>query len=135
MAAEIIIAGVSGLLQALEVWMTARDRHGARAAFKSEYSRITADSLLQAQARTLESLVPGPVLESLKDRVERCWERYQEVLDDEEGYLPGEVDSATSAVKRCVCRELRRIKDINGSIPPGKLSEYWSAYCVGANVA
>ena len=129
MAAEIIIAGVTGLLQAIELWVTVRDRHAANAAFKRAYPEIATNRSLQQEARNLESLVPERVLEAMKDKVERCWTRYQEVLDDDDGYLPGEVDSATNAVKQCICRELRRIRELNGDLPPGKLLLWWNKYC------
>lgn len=43
-----------------------------------------------------------------------CWTGYRQVLGG--NYLPTEVDAATDAVQRCVCRELNRIKQLNGNI-------------------
>jgi len=127
MAAEIIIAGISATMEAIELWLSVRDRLRARRVFVDSYQRITPSQRLEA--RQLESLVPPDVLDSMKERVERCWERYSKVLKDEQGYLPDEVDSATQAVQRCICRELQRLLELNREIPPGTLKRWWDAYC------
>ncbi|HTY11507.1 MAG TPA: hypothetical protein VMF88_10585 [Bacteroidota bacterium] len=130
MAAEIIIAGISATMQAVDLWATLRDRKKANNAFKETYPKINSDRQLQLEATQLENLVPVDVLNNMQVRVERCWTSYNDVLVDEDGYLPNEVDSATVAVKKCICRELRRIRDLNGSIPPGILSKWWDKYCM-----
>lgn len=129
MAAEIIIAGISATIQAIDFWLTHRDKFGASRTFESAYPRINTDPSLKAEARALESLVPPEVLDTMQRRVERCWSRYNEVLKDG-GFLPQEVDEATEAVKRCICRELERIRSLNGSIPSGTLSRWWEQYCI-----
>ena len=49
------------------------------------------------------------------------------VLKDND-YLPGEIDDATEALKKCVCRELHRLQEVNGNIPHGILRNYWNQY-------
>lgn len=129
MAAEIIIAGISATLQAVDLWLSERDRKQARRAFANAYPRINVDPRLKAEARQLEGLVPAHVLENMQKRVERCWKIYNEILEDEDGYLPQEIDDATIAVRKCICRELRRLYDLNGRIPPGTLANWWRQYC------
>jgi type I restriction enzyme, R subunit len=129
MAAEIIIAGISATLQAVDLWLSERDRRRAHRAFEAAYPRINTDLRLKAEARQLEALVPARVLENMQKRVERCWKSYNDILEDEDGYLPKEVDDATVAVRKCICRELRRLYDLNGRIPPGTLAIWWEQYC------
>jgi hypothetical protein len=129
MAAEIIIAGISATLQAVGLWLTVRDRRRARRAFASAYPRINSDPRLKAEARQLENLVPAPVLENMQKGVERCWKSYNDILEDEDGYLPKEIDDATVAVRKCICRELQRLYALNGRIPAGTLSNWWEQYC------
>ena len=84
---------------------------------------------IRLEAEKLATLLPRDVLGILVQRVNRCWEQYHDVLRSDEEYLPDEVDKATTAVKRCICRELQRIYDLNGSIPSGIHSDWWKAYC------
>jgi hypothetical protein len=127
MAAELIISGLSAALQAIQTWYQIRDSREAARVFDTEY-RLQLDSpAMKTAARRLENLVPDAILETMKQRVQSCWTRYQEVLTG--GFLPGEIDEATQSLKLCVCRELRRIRELNGSLPAGILSEWWDAYC------
>lgn len=129
MAAEIIIAGVSAAIEAVDFWLTHKDKIGAFLAGERAYPKINTDSRLKNEARRLESIVPADVLEVMAERVQRCWDRYKEILKDEGGYLPQEVDAATKALQRCICRELGRIHELNGAIPPGVLTTWWLKYC------
>jgi hypothetical protein len=89
-------------------------------------SRI--DGKLETEAVNLNILIPHEILQRFEDRVSKCWERYNEVLASPGGYLPSEVDDASEALIACICRELRRLKLINGDIPEGKLLDYWNQY-------
>jgi type I restriction enzyme R subunit len=124
--ASLIVAIMSATMQAIDFWRTTKDRSKARKAInevkslrKSPSTKIESDRLLL--------LVPNELLNSFSSRVERCFNKYKEVLDDEK-YLPGEIDEATEAVKACVCRELRRLYSVTGGIPEGILSDYWNNY-------
>jgi type I restriction enzyme, R subunit len=130
--AELAIAAVTAALQAVETWNNFRDRRRARAAHEDAYQRALSDPQTREEALQVTSAVPEDVVQMLKDRVDECWDRYREVLDNEE-YLPQEIDDATKAIKRCVCRELRRLQSLAGELPPGKLSESWERFsCASA---
>lgn len=126
-APTLIISGISAVLQAIDTWVNYRDSNLAAREFENRIQSAPHDAAIQSEAAALESLVPAPVLATMTSRAERCWSRYHEVLNGE--YLPSEVDDATQAVKACICRELSRIRDLNGTIPPGELSKWWAAYC------
>lgn len=67
------------------------------------------------------------MLDTFSSRVKRCFDKYAMVLKDND-YLPGEIDDATEALKKCVCRELHRLQEVNGNIPHGILRNYWNQY-------
>lgn len=133
MSAELIVSGISATLEAVQTWLQLRDRKKAAAAFSRASTQSKA---FEHNVEQLVSLVPPDVLELMDKRVRRCWVRYSEVLVDEDSFLPPEVDDATDAVKRCVCRELQRIRSLNGEVlPPGILSDWWAAYCAGSKAS
>jgi hypothetical protein len=128
MAAEIIIASIHAALGAVHVWLAEQDRQKALREGQRTYPAINTDPRLKAEARYLESIVPAPVLDTIQERVKRCWDHYQEVLASDE-YLPQEVNNATDQLKNCICRELKRIKDLGGDVPVGTQREWWRLYC------
>jgi hypothetical protein len=123
----LIVTGFSAVLQATQTWLQYRDSKRAAEAFRSRITNAPKETRILQQAATLAQLVPQPILDTLGGRARKCWERYLDVLKGD--FLPGEVDEATQNVKKCLCRELKRIHDLNGSIPAGDLSEWWNAYC------
>lgn len=123
----LIISGISAVLKAIDTWVKYKDSQRAATDFATRIKQAQGDPNVQHQARTLANIVPPPVLDALGSRVRKCWEHYQDVLNG--GYLPGEIDDATRSVKACICRELQRIYDLNGSIPPGELDVWWTQYC------
>lgn len=124
----LIVSGISAVLQAAQTWIAYRDSRRAAEEFRLEIER-GAQSPALANAASQLSLAPPNVLAALGDRVEECWNKYYEMLIAPSGtYLPTDLDDATEAVKRCVCRELKRLKAVNGRLPPGKFSEWWRQY-------
>lgn len=123
----LVISGISALLQAVDTWVTYRDSERAAREFDVGMAQARREPSIRQQAQILTNLVPQPILDTMGARAERCWEQYRDVLEG--GYLPGEVDEATRNVKACICRELRRIRDLNGALPPGDLTRWWNAYC------
>ena len=126
MDASLIVAIISATMQAVDLWKTFRDRSKVKEAIDS----VTA--LQRAPTTKVESdrlllLIPNDLFETFSDRVKRCFNSYKEVLNDNK-YLPGEIDDATEAVKRCVCRELKRLCSLNGNIPDGILKQWWDQY-------
>ena len=123
----LLISGVSATLDAIQTWYQVRDSRRAAAAFESRLESAQSDAQIRQQAELLASLVPVEVLHTMTERAHRCWTRYHEVLTGE--FLPGEVDEATESVRKCLCRELQRIRKLNGQLPAGVLQRWWDAYC------
>lgn len=125
----LLIAAVSAVLQGIRAWIAVRDRKRTADVVDSAVEKASRSAAVRKEAEALVTLLPPDVLATLVERVNSCWEHYHDVLRSDEEFLPGQVDKATSAVKRCICRELQRIYDLNGAIPPGVLSDWWEAYC------
>jgi hypothetical protein len=125
---QFIIAAASAAMQAIQTWLAFRDRKRAAKTYDVALSSALSDVTTAEESHLLTTVVPLHILISLAGRTDNCFNRYSEILKSDQEYLPSEVDDATLALKRCVCRELRRIYELNGSIPPGKLREWWNLY-------
>jgi hypothetical protein len=123
----LVISGLSATLEATRMWSQFRDKRLAADEFEFRINTAYDDAEVQQESDNLPSLVPQPILDTMGSRAQRCWERYHEVLKGD--YLPQEVDEAGGRVKKCLCEELQRIYDMNGSIPPGKLLDWWRVLC------
>jgi hypothetical protein len=126
---SVIIAAVSAALQAVQTWIKFRDSHRASRTAERAFKRTADAKLAVTQAGRLRRVVPDDVLETIEQRVETCWDRYRHIIDPETGSTPSEIDKATQVLKRCICQELHRIQELNGSIPAGKLRQWWDTYC------
>lgn len=126
---SLIVSGISAVLQAAQTWIAYRDsRHAARV-FSDVMASGTSNPILAHAATQLFSLAPPQVINALGNRVQVCWDRYIDILGAPPGsFLPPEIDDATEAVKACVCRELKRLKSINGSLPSGQFTKWWNEY-------
>ena len=134
MPAEIVITGIAAALQAVQTWLAFRDRSRAARVFDETFAQRRNAPDTREQAEILITLVPPDVLSTMERRTRSCWERFHDVLKDEKEFLPEEVDNATDALKRCICRELSRIRKLNGDVlPHGDLSNWWSSYCKAIN--
>jgi hypothetical protein len=127
MDSALFVSGVSAVLQAIQTWLQFRDSKRASSEFQSRYRTSLADPEIVQQANVLDSIVPAEVMQTMLARARKCWKRYSEVLEG--NFLPSEVDDATEAVKQCICRELKRIKDLNGVIPDGDLRKAADKFC------
>ena len=126
MTPDLIVATISAGMQAMDLWLNFRDRSKASAAM--DQIRVIQNSPENhAEAQRLLNLVPAKILDTFSGRVNRCFNNYSDVLKDDH-FLPGEVDDATKALKKCVCRELSRLREINGRIPNGILHDLWNQY-------
>jgi hypothetical protein len=126
---NLIVTGISAVLQAAQTWMAYRDSRRAREVFQVRMQQGVNTPVLRAAVNQLITLAPPTVVSSLGRRVEKCWTRYDEVLNAPDGtYLPQEIDDATEAVRRCVCIELKRLHRVNGSLPPGQFQQWWNKY-------
>lgn len=126
---SLIVSGISAVLQAVQTWMAYRDSQRAADTFSDVMARGTSDPRLAHAATQLVTLAPSEVVSALGARVQFCWDRYLDILGAPPGsFLPPEIDDATEAVKACVCRELKRLKSVNGSLPPGQFTQWWNQY-------
>lgn len=124
----VIIAAISAAMQSIQTWVTVRDAKKANRTAQMGYERTSNAKLAKTQSARLKKLIPESVLKLLEDRIEKCWERYRHIIDPATGSTPEEIDKATKALKECICRELNRVYELNGSIPSGKLREWWNLY-------
>ena len=116
----------------ISVWQKERDYKAASETFKEQFETQLTAQPTQRAAEWLSSVAPSDVIDRLKARSKKCWDRYRHILDSPEDYLPDEVDEATKAVKKCVCRELRRIFELEGKLPE-EWQEQWEQYGCAAN--
>ena len=86
------------------------------------------DSNVAIEMRTIQMLAPPDTIQSFKDRIKTCWDTYNEMLGQGRQYFPSELDDAGIALQRCICREIRRLQTVNGSIPNGSFMDYWITY-------
>jgi hypothetical protein len=124
-----MIAAASAVLQAIQTWLQYRDRKETTKSFDSSFKQRQEDPATKAEAETLVNLVPVDILGMMTNRVDACWKHFRQVIDPNSQYLDPQIDEQTEAVKRCICRELRRLYQINKSIPPGQLQLWWNEYC------
>lgn len=129
LAPELLVAIVSAVMRGVETWNSIRDRRrAAREASKTfDESLISNEVILEGQH--LANLVPEPILMEMIKDVNDCWQRYLEIYQSKRDYLPQELDDASEAVMKCICRVLRRMYSLNRRIPPGRLTRYWDEYC------
>jgi len=123
--ANALFAGISAVAAAVEAWISYRDRNKAAQAFDVTYRQTLSSPEAAAAAKELVSIIPEEVIKDLEARADTCWTGYRNVLGGP--YLPDEVDKATVSVQACVCRELGRIHELNGSIPP-RWQGQWDRY-------
>jgi hypothetical protein len=124
--ARTLFAGISAAAAAIQVWYKSRDKRTAATEFDNVYEMTFASPEANAAATELVAIIPEEVIRALEERAHSCWTGFRKVLDPQE-YLPEEVDNATEAVQACICRELGRIKKLNGSIPNRWLPQ-WQRY-------
>ena len=94
-----------------------------------EITQTETDSKLQQATKTVIQLIPGDTLEIFERRILYCKDLYNEMLDSKGEFLPREIDDATAAFMKCICRELTRIIALNGVLPPDpKFQGWWQQY-------
>ena len=126
---SVIVAAISGILQAAQTWYAYKDSQQAYAAFEKIIGTGQTDPDLIETTKQLKSIVPENIIHALELRVEKCWVRYAEVLEAPVGtFTIEEIDIATSIAKAGICSELKRMHSLNGRLPSGKLSYWWTLY-------
>jgi len=114
--AALLFAGISAAMAAIQVWQNTRNKDSAAKEFDSVFHAVKDKPETIAAAQELVGIAPLEVIQDLERRADECWTGYRNVLGGK--YLPEEIDKATVSVKACVCRELRRIYDLNGEKNP-----------------
>lgn len=121
-------------MAALGVWQKERDYKRTR----ETYQTVLAESLrsieIQNEARLVATLLPQLALDLLGERAERCWGEFERAINPAAGNAPNPAQ-AEPQLELCLCTELRSIKRLNGTIPPGKLREWWNHYGCGPYIA
>ena len=123
--AKLFFSGISAAAAAIGVWQKTRDNRKAADTFDQVFEEIKDSGEAEEAAEQLVKIIPGEVIKDLEARADKCWSGYRDVLDGD--YLPIEIDQATVAVQACVCRELSRIKVLNGHIPE-RWTAQWDTY-------
>jgi hypothetical protein len=128
-SAMLFIAMVSGIMQGVQTWLTVRDRIAARKAQEQAFILTMQSPDIGDRAERLLSIVPESTLDHLRRRVKNCYDRFNEMLDNEDEYFPQDLaDAAENALPSCVCRNLKMIIDVNGSLPDDELMDAWDTY-------
>jgi hypothetical protein len=128
-SAMLIIAMVSGIMQGVQTWLSLKDRKAAKEAQTKAYVSTLESGEIRNRAERLMAIVPTETLDRLRKRLKKCYDRFDEMLDNEEDYFPQDLtDAAEKALPSCVCRTLKMIEDVNGSLPDDKLEEAWETY-------
>jgi len=127
--AMLFLAMVSGIMQGIQTWNEFRDRDKARKAQEEEFIRVLQSPEIHQRAELLLKIVPKKTLDLLRRRLQKCFDRFDEMLENDDEFFPQDVsDAAEKALPNCVCRVLKMIIDVNGSLPDQKLQEAWQAY-------
>ena len=127
--AVMVIAAFSAAMQVVQAWRGFRDRTKAFEKAGRAYERTRKAALATTQGNRLQRIVPDDILDAMEKRVTNCWSSYKDVLDPAQNQSFREIDNATEALKTCLCRELGLISSLNGSIPYGKLRDWWTRFC------
>ena len=94
-----------------------------------EITQTEGDKSLKDATTMVMQLVPGNTLRIFEDRIQSCWNDYNTVLASPDGYLPDEVERFTTALMRCICRELKRLITLNGGLPSNPMfAGWWNQY-------
>ena len=131
-AAMLFLAMVSGIMQGVQTWLAVRDRAKARKAQEEAFVRTLQSPETARRAEALLSIIPVATIDLLRRRIKKCYDRFNEMLENDEEYFPQDLsDAAGKALPSCVCRNLKMIIDINGSLPDAELKKAWDTYsCV-----
>jgi hypothetical protein len=113
-------------MQAISIWSNSRDRELTARNLDYFLNTALGDLNVVEEAIYVQSIVPRAVIDAFVQRTNTCWDNYLIVIKGQ--YLDPQIDEATQSVRLCICRELKRLYDLNGSIPPGILSTWWTQY-------
>ena len=128
-AAMLFLAMVSGIMQGVQTWLQFKDRRRAQHAQEVAFVRAIESPETRSRAKSLIAIVPAATIDLLRRRVKKCYDRFNEMLENDDEYFPQDLsDAAEKALPNCVCRNLKMIMDVNGSLPDAELEDAWRKY-------
>jgi len=83
---------------------------------------------VQREATRIVDLLPPDLVAQLTKRVLECTDKLRQVLSREDEYFIEDVEKGVLTFKRCVCRELAILLELNGRLPEGTFEEWWTLY-------
>ena len=129
-----IIAAISAMMAAIDVWQKERDYKQTQAEYKRVYEESLSSEEIFREAEIVASLLPKKTLDFLGKRVEQCLDEFDQKIDPSRGVISNPRD-AEPELEQCICEELRSIKRLNGTVPEGKLRNWWNNYGCGPYIA
>lgn len=120
-----IFAGFQALMAAIQVLQNERDYQRAKQTFQQTYTIVLDSRETMIAARALVNVAPREVIKKLHDNAKKCWDHWLDF--EEEPLMPGQEREADEAVKKCVCRQLKRMIDLDGSLRP-EWEGQWDLY-------
>ena len=126
---QTFIASIASALAATKTWLELRDRRAAKQSANTAQSQALSDPATIENAMRLLSIVPPETLQKMMERYKRCYEKFNKMMDDEEGTFEGDVDKAAqNALPNCVCRALSTIRAVTGGFPDPAFDRAWDTY-------
>lgn len=126
---QFITGVISTSLQVFQLWQEHRNVDEIQSKIR-QFDQITSSPQTIAEGQLLEGLIPTNVLNTLKGRVEICWSDFDDVMKSN-NITPRQIDRYTEGLRECICRELKVIMRLNGSLPTQSMQNHWKEYkCV-----
>lgn len=119
------------MMAALQVYQRERDYRLAKQTFYENFERNLTTTETQQAADALDSVAPAEVIKKLYSNAKKCWEHWLE--SEEEPQMPGQEREVDAAVKSCICRQLKRIIDLDGSLPDEWQKQWVHYQCATRN--
>jgi hypothetical protein len=127
---QVWLANVSAVTASAESWFALRDQKQAARAYREALDYARESGITRDEAKFLERVLPPQTTRILIERTDRCIAEYNKIMQSREEYLPNELDDATEAVMKCICRELSRIHRLTGSFRSlGVMDSWWKQWC------
>ena len=127
--AMLLIAAFQGIFQGIQTWMQYKDRKFTKAAQQEVYEAALRSERTHVIAEKLISIVPESTIEALRKRVDKCYKKFNRMLENEDEFFEEDItDAAQNALPACVCRNLGMIIDVAGDLPDDDLKEAWEKY-------
>lgn len=121
------ITGVLSVgFQTLNLWRETRNVIQVQDQLQ-QFNQVTNSTGIVDEGLLLESLIPTPILGTLRSRVEVCWNDFNDSVSNL-NITPNQLDRYSDGLKECICRELKVIKNLNGNLPTRQMQQWWDVY-------